>query len=273
MFANLLIGLREGLEASLIVGILVAYLVKLDRRDLLPKMWAGVVAAVALSLIAGVVLTFGTYGLSSEAQELIGGILSILAVGLITWMIFWLAKTAKDLKSHLQADVDKSLTMGGWGLAIVAFLAVAREGLETALFIWAAVRASGVDAVPLLGALIGIAIAIVLGYLIYRGMVKINLSKFFAWTGGLLIIVAAGVLSYGIHDLQEAHVLPGEDNIAYDFSAALPADSWWAVILRGTFNLRPVTSWLEFSAWWLFIIIVGLLFLRMIRSSKKPVSA
>jgi high-affinity iron transporter len=89
----------------------------------------------------------------------------------------------------------------------------------------------------------------------------------------LLIIVAAGVLSYGIHDLQEAHVLPGEDNIAYDFSAALPADSWWAVILRGTFNLRPVTSWLEFSAWWLFIIIVGLLFLRMIRSSKKPVSA
>lgn len=159
------------------------------------------------------------------------------------------------------------------GLAVVAFLAVAREGLETALFIWAAVRASGVDAVPLLGALIGIAIAIVLGYLIYRGMVKINLSKFFAWTGGLLIIVAAGVLSYGIHDLQEAHVLPGEDNIAYDLSAVIPPESWWAVLLRGTFNLRPVTSWFEFSAWWLFVIIVGLLFLRMIRSSKKPVSA
>ena len=273
MFANLLIGLREGLEASLIVGILVAYLVKLDRRDLLPKMWAGVVAAVALSLFAGVVLTFGTYGLSSEAQELIGGILSILAVALITWMIFWLAKTAKDLKSHLHAGVDKSITMGGWGLALVAFLAVAREGLETALFIWAAVQASGQDVIPLIGALIGIAIAVVLGYLIYRGMVKINLSKFFAWTGGLLIIVAAGVLSYGIHDLQEAHVLPGDENIAYDFSAVLPAESWWAVLLRGTFNLRPVTSWLEFSAWWLFVIIVGLLFLRMIRSSKKPASA
>ncbi|MEY2699005.1 MAG: hypothetical protein RL720_961 [Actinomycetota bacterium] len=266
MFANLLIGLREGLEASLIVGILVAYLVKLDRRDLLPRMWTGVALAVVLSLAAGLTLTFGTYGLSGEAQELIGGLLSILAVGLITWMIFWLAKTAKDLKSHLQADVDKSLAMGGIGLAIVAFLAVAREGLETALFIWAAVRASGQDVIPLIGALIGIAIAIVLGYLIYRGMVKINLSKFFAWTGGLLIIVAAGVLSYGIHDLQEAHVLPGEDNIAYDLSAVIPADSWWGTLLRGTFNLRPVTSWLEFGAWWVFVLVVGFIFLRMIRT-------
>lgn len=268
MFANLLIGLREGLEASLIVGILVAYLVKLDRRDLLPKMWAGVGLAIILSLGAGLILTFGTYGLSSEAQELIGGILSVLAVGLITWMIFWLAQTAKDLKAHLQADVDKSLAVGGWGLAIVAFLAVAREGLETALFIWAAVRASGQDWIPLVGALIGIAISVVLGYLIYRGMVKINLAKFFAWTGGLLIIVAAGVLSYGIHDLQEAHVLPGEDNIAYDLSAIIPADSWWAALLRGTFNLRPVTTWLEFAAWWLYVLIVGFIFLRMIRSTK-----
>lgn len=269
MFANLLIGLREGLEASLIVGILVAYLVKLDRRDLLPKMWMGVALAVVLSLVAGLTLTFGTYGLSGEAQELIGGILSILAVGLITWMIFWLAQTAKGLKAHLQADVDKSLAVGGIGLAVVAFLAVAREGLETALFIWAAVRASGQNVIPLLGALIGIGIAIVLGYLIYRGMVKINLSKFFAWTGALLILVAAGVLSYGIHDLQEAHVLPGEDNIAYDLSAIIPPESWWATLLRGTFNLRPVTSWFEVIAWWLYVLIVGFIFWRMIRNQTS----
>lgn len=269
MFANLLIGLREGLEASLIVGILVAYLVKLDRRDLLPKMWIGVSLAVLLSLASGLILTFGTYGLSSEAQELIGGILSIIAVGLITWMIFWLAQTAKDLKSHLQADVDKSLAVGGIGLAFVAFLAVAREGLETALFIWAAVRASGETLIPLIGALIGIAISIVLGYLIYRGMVKINLSKFFTWTGALLILVAAGVLSYGIHDLQEAHVLPGEDNIAFDLSAVIPPDSWWAALLRGTFNLRPVTSWLEFAAWWIYVLVVGFIFIRMMRSQTQ----
>lgn len=269
MFANLLIGLREGLEASLIIGILIAYAIKIERRDLLSWIWAGVGIAVGISLIAGFALTFGAYGLSFEAQEILGGTLSIVAVGLITWMIFWLQSTAKNLRGHLHANIDNSLSVGGIGVAVVALLAVGREGLETTLFIWATIRASGQTALPLLGALIGIAIAIFIGYLIYRGMLKVNLGKFFTWTGALLIIVAAGVLSYGVHDLQEAGVLPGLHNLAFDVSHIISADSWFGTLLKGIFNFSPMTTWLEFIIWWAYVIVVGALFFILMRRDHR----
>lgn len=272
MFANLLIGLREGLEASLIVGILIAYLVKLNHRAELKKVWLGVATAIILSLTIGFILTFGAYGLSFQAQEIIGGALSIVAVGLITWMIFWLAQTSKNLKNHLQGNIDKSLAVGGLSLAVVAFIAVGREGIETTLFIWAAVRAYGESLLPITGALVGIGISILLGYLIYRGMVRINLSKFFSWTGALLIVVSAGVLSYGIHDLQEANVLPGLTNLAFDVRAQIPADSWYGTLLKGIFNFSPATTWLEFIVWWTYLIVVGFLYLRFLTKTQSPIS-
>ena len=271
MLANFLIGLREGLEAGLVVGILIAYLVKIGRRDVLPRIWLGVGLAVALSLGLGCLLTFGTYGLSFAAQELIGGLLSIVAAGFVTWMIFWMLRTARGLSRELRSEVDSHLTGAGWGLVLVAFLAVGREGLETALFIWAAVQASGSTTLPLIGASLGIVVSVVLAYLIYRGVLTINLSKFFTYTGVFLIVVAGGVLAYGVHDLQEAGFLPGLNTLAFDVSAAVPPDSWYGTLLKGVFNFSPATTVFEAVAWAAYVVPVMYFFLRSVRRHSSTV--
>ena len=269
MLANYLIGLREGLEAALIVTILVAYVVKIDRRDVLRRIWLGVGLAVLLALAIGAALTFGTYGLSFAAQETIGGMLSIAATGLVTWMVFWMLRTARDLSGHLRGSIDRSLLGPGLGLVVVAFVAVGREGIETALFIWAAVQATGETTLPLIGAALGLVTAVGLGWLVYAGMLRINLAKFFTWTGGVLIVVAAGVLSYGVHDLQEAGVLPGLNSLAFDVSAAIPPDSWYGTILKGTLNFSPVTTWLELVVWTVYTAICLTLFIRTSRRGGR----
>ncbi|PPL16058.1 iron uptake transporter permease EfeU [Microterricola pindariensis] len=270
MFANYLIGLREGLEAALIVTILIAYIVKIDRRDLLGRIWLGIGLAVLLALGIGAILTFGTYGLSFEAQEAIGGILSIIATAFVTWMVFWMLRTARDLKGVLHGNIDKHLDGTGWGLVIVAFLAVGREGIETALFIWAAVQATGETTMPILGAGLGILTAVGLGWLLYSGMLRINLSKFFTWTGAALIIVAGGVLAYGVHDLQEAGILPGLHNLAFDVSAAIPPDSWYGTLLKGTLNFSPATTWLEAIVWLAYVVPTLTIFIVKSRKGRRP---
>ncbi len=227
MLANYLIGLREGLEAALVIGILVAYLVRTQRRDLLPSVWTGVGVAAGVSLALGAALTLGPRGLSFTAQELIGGSLSIVAVGLITWMIFWMGKTARFLKKNLENGLERAIAVGKGAILAMALIAVGREGLETALFLWAGIEAAGSTTAPITGAVLGLATAIALGVLIYRGAVRINLRVFFQWTGVFLIIVAGGVLSYGIHDLQEAGALPGLNALAFDVSDTItPGRSW-----------------------------------------------
>ncbi|MCU1676889.1 MAG: putative Ferrous iron permease [Frankiales bacterium] len=273
MLANYLIGLREGLEAALVVSILVAYLVKSGRADKLTPVWLGVGAAIVLSLLFGAILTFSRSRMSFEAKELFGGALSIIAVGFVTWMIFWMRRTARNLKRELHGRIDHALALGTGALVLTAFLAVGREGLETSLFIWSAVQATGESTQPVLGAVLGLLTSIALGYLFYKGALRINLAKFFTWTGAALIVVAGGVLAYGMHDLQEAGVLPGVNSHAFDVSGSFPADSWYATLLRGTVNFTPQTTWLQAIAWTVYIVTVGVYFFRPQRRPAAPAAA
>ncbi|MFJ2716047.1 iron uptake transporter permease EfeU [Streptomyces sp. NPDC088353] len=255
MFSNYLIGLREGLEASLVVCILIAYLVKTGRRDALKPVWAGIGIAVAIAMGFGCVLEFGSQELTFEAKEALGGGLSVLAVALVTWMVFWMRRTARHLKSELHGKLDQALAMGTGALVATAFLAVGREGLETALFVWASVHAAS-DGTPrpLIGVALGLATAVLLGWLFYRGALRINLAKFFTWTGAMLVVVAAGVLAYGVHDLQEAAWVPGLGNLAFDISGAIPPDSWYGTLLKGVFNFQPDPTVIQVTVWLLYLV-------------------
>jgi len=292
VLATFLIGLREGLEAALVVGILVAYLTRLDRRDVLPRLWIGVGLAIVLALSIGAVLTFGAYSLTFEAQELIGGLLSLLAVGMVTWMIFWMQKTARTMKRSLEGGIDRALATGGlWAIVAIGFVSVAREGIETTLLLWSMVQSFGDAPAALTGALLGLVVAVVVGWLLARGMVRLDLRVFFTWTGAFLIVVAAGVLAYAIHDLQEAGALPGPfgalapiDPVsgavtvgwaglpfgwAFDLSAVIPPGSPLAAVLQATIGFMPQMTWLQVIAWCVYIVVVGVVWARGIRRPAR----
>jgi len=274
--ANLLIALREGLEAALVVSIIVAYLVKSDRRDALPKLWIGVGLAALLPLATGAILTWGPKTLTFQAQEILGGTLSFVAVGLVTWMIFWMGKNARELKGELEGSLSRTLAGdgSGWGVVWIAVVAVGREGVETALFIWATVRSSIESSTmqTTAGVVTGLALAIVLGVLIYQGAVRINFRIFFATTGYFLVIVAAGIVAYGVGDFQEAGVLPGIMSHAWDLSAHLPDSTsplyWLYVLLQAMFQLNLQPTVLQVVGWCLYIVPVLVLLTLQIRGPR-----
>ena len=256
MLSTFIIALREGLEAALIVGILVAYVVRTDRRPLLKPLWTGVGAAIAASLALGAVLSFTSAELTDRGAELFAGATSFIAVGLVTWMVFWMKRTARSLRNELHGKVDTALVGGPISLALVAFFAVAREGLETALFIYTNFKTVGAASTATVGLVLGLALAVVLGYLIYNRSVKLNLSKFFTVTGVALIIVAAGVLSYGIHEFQELGFLPGEDNLLWDVTPWIAKESILGSLLGGTIGFDTTTSFVQFIAWAGYLVAV-----------------
>lgn len=273
MFSNFLIGLREGLEAALIVGILVAYLVKVGRTEHLRWIWIGVGIAVAASLGFVFVLNLTSNSLSDEAEEAFAGLMSLLTVGFLTWMIFWMRRTAHTIKGELHQKMDSAIDVGGIALATLAAVAVGREGLETALFLWTNEQAtSGAAGHPAVGGLLGIAVAIVLGYLIYRRAIHFNLSTFFLITGALLIVVAAGVLSYAVHEFQELGWLPGEDAIAVTMPSWYDEGSWYGSLLSGLLNFRATLSVLQVVAWFGYLVPVMVLFFLPQRRESAPSS-
>jgi high-affinity iron transporter len=272
VFSNYLIGLREGFEAALIVAILASYLVRTGNGHAMRHVWMGVGAAIGLSVLFGIVLVQIDESLGETIEPAFAGVMSLAAVALITWMVFWMAARAKSISSHLKGEVDRALATSAVAVAMVAFVAVVREGAETALFLWAGINAAGSTLAPLIGAVLGLATAVVLGVIVYRGAIKLNMGKLFIWTGALLIVVAGGVLRYAVHEFQEIGWLPGEDNIAFDVSGTFPADGVPATLVRGLVNLTPTMTWLEVIAWVLYVGVTLALFILVIRRNHHPKS-
>ncbi|MFG2958237.1 iron uptake transporter permease EfeU [Streptomyces sp. NPDC048291] len=276
-FPSFLIGLREGLEAGLIVSILVATLVRAEARNRLPQVWTGVLAATALAMSFGAVLTFTAASLSATAQEAFGGTLSVIAVAFVTAMVFWMRRSARSLAGEIKEKVTGALAMGTGVLILTSFLAVGREGLETALFLWTTARAAGESAGPLTGAGIGLVLAAGLCWGLYRRVLKINLTRFFTCTGAVLIVIAAGVLGYGLRDLQEGGVLPGNTAYALDLSAHIDAGSWYSTLLQGVLNITPTMTWLQVIGYVGYLAVVMTLFVRGVRgagaAAPKPAAA
>ncbi|GGK15421.1 iron transporter [Pilimelia terevasa] len=260
-FATYLIGLREGLEATLVVSILVAFLVKSDRRRVLPMVWLGAGVAVLLSVGFGALLTFTQASVSGRNQELFEAVTSVAAVCFVTWMIFWMRGAARRMGGELRAGLGQALALGPAAVAAFSFLAVVREGLETALLFFTAARGAA-TATPLVAITLGVLTAIGMGYLLYATAVRINLGTFFRWTGALLVLVAGGILKYGVHDFQEAGVLPGLGTLAFDVTATVDPGSWYATLLTGMVNLTPRATVLEMAAWAAYVVPTMILFLR-----------
>jgi high-affinity iron transporter len=266
---NLVIGLREGLEIGLVVSILLAAVRRTGRSA--SAVWLGVLAAALLSLGFGAVLAFSRAELTITAQAVFGGLLSLVAIALVTWMIFWMRRTARSLSGDLREKIGHAAEIGAGALATTAFLAVAREGLETALFLWTTVQASGDTIAPLAGAAVGLAASFLLCWLIVRASVRVNLGVFFSRTAVLLIVVAAGVLAYGVGELQTAGLVPGRNWTAFDLSTVVSTDSWWVSLISGITNLSPRMTVLQVAAYLAYLVAVLVVFLRKPRAAAAPV--
>ena len=266
MVSSLLVGLREGLEASLIVAILIAYLVKRDLRSYIPRVWAGTFAAILISIAAASILYATSNELAERPAEIFAGVTSIVAAGLITWLTFWMATHARAMRQELHSKMDAALTGSSYALAGVAFFAVIREGLETAIFMFPNSKVAGSALQSFIGLAIGLVISVAFGYGIYKGVVKLNIGKVFAVVGAMLIVVAAGVLTYGIHELQDAGVIGFGLGTAIDTTSVIASDGIVGSLLKGFLAYRGMASTLEVFVWVTFIAVVGSLYLSKLRS-------
>lgn len=272
MLSTFIITLREGLEAALIVGILIAYARKSGRDGLVKPIWWGVASAVALSAGLGAFLTLTSTTLSDDAEMAFAGTTSIIAVALVTWMIFWMKKTARNLRNELTGKLEKAAMGGSFAIATAAFLATAREGLETALFIYTNAGATGAGRGISIGLVIGFSTAIALGIGIYKRSISLNLGTFFTYTGAALVVIAAGVLANGIFEFQELGWLPGVGAIAVNLSSVLQEGQFLEAALHGTLGLNVETTWLQLGSWALYIAAVLYFYLPRKAANSAPMA-
>jgi high-affinity iron transporter len=264
------IGLREGLEAALIVGIVAAFLRQRRQTRAFRYMWLGVAAAVVLCAAAGLALHVAQDQLPQREQEQLETVVGLVAVGMITWMIVWVHRNAAGLKQDLELRADVALVAGsGFALAVTAFLAVLREGLETAVFLLAAFDASTNPELTGTGAALGVLVAVILGYATYRGGVKINLSKFFRITGVVLVLVAAGLLATSLHTAHEAGWFNSLQEQAVNLEWLVERGSVQSALLTGMLGIQPEPTVGEVLVWLLYAIPMTIYVLRPAKPRVK----
>lgn len=269
MLPGFLLGLREGIEAALIVAIVFAFLARTGNRARFASVWIGVGLAVLFSVAVGAALFLTGQELEGQAEQLFEGSAMVLAVGVLTWMIFWMRRQAAGIRRSLESQVSQAVAVGSnFALVAIAFLAVGREGLETALFLLAAASAAGVSE-TLIGGVLGLVAAIGVGYGIYRGSQWVNLRTFFRVTGILLIVFAAGLLSHGVHEFTEAGLLP-ETARVWDLSGVLPHSEGLGQWLRTLFGYSAELTVLELGVWAAYLIAALAVFLRPLPPLGTP---
>jgi high-affinity iron transporter len=272
MLASFLLSLREGLEAALIIGIVLGTLRKLHRNDLMSTVWAGVISAAIVSLIIGVGLFIIGVELEGKAEQIFEGLTMFLAAGVLTWMIFWMNRQSRNIKGELEAGVVKTASSTDKrGLFWLAFLAVVREGIELALFLAAAAFASTTQS-TVLGALLGLGTAALLGWTLFATTIRLDLRRFFQVTGVLLILFAAGLVAHGVHELNEAGIIPAIIDPIWNANAIIPETSFVGVILKTLFGYNATPTLTEMLAYlgYLAAVIIGLRFANQRDEKAKP---
>jgi high-affinity iron transporter len=264
--SGFLTGLREGVEAALIVSIILAYLAQTGNRQHFGKIWTGTALAIAASIAVGVVLFVFVGGFEEPYEQLFEAAAMFLAAGVLTWMLFWMRRQARRVKGELQAAVDRALAAGtAWGLAVLAFTAVIREGIETSLFLFGQVTAASGDQGALLvlgGALVGLLVAVSIGWLIYAGSRRINYGTFFLATGLALIVIAAGLLSHAVHELVEVGWITVGTQTAFDISGLLPHDSGVGQFLRALVGYTSTPEVVTLAVYLVYLLGVLWFYLR-----------
>jgi high-affinity iron transporter len=260
---------REGLEASLIVGIVLGYLAKTENRRYFRYIWLGTAAAVAASVVTGAALFFTVGELEGRAEQIFEGVAMLSAVAVLTWMIFWMRRQAVNIKRELEERLAHAIAAGSAvGLASVVFFAVLREGWETALFLFA-VSESSTPLTTGIGAVVGLTISISLGVGIYMGSRRLNLRQFFTATGLLLIVFAAGLVAHATHEFQEAGLLPETIEHLWNTNAIVSEDSHFGKFLTALFGYNGDPSALEVGVWAAYLVAVLSLFLRPLVSWRR----
>jgi len=270
MLASFLITLREGLEAALIIGIILAYLARTGSRQSFKPVWLGTSLAVLVSLIAGAAIYLLAGEFSGQAEEIFEGLAMFVAAGVLTWMIFWMRKQAVNIKAHLHAQIQSVLTSGSSrGLVILAFVVVVREGIETVLFLFAATRVAESPISFTMGGFLGLVIAVGIGYSIYKGTSKLNLRTFFNVTSLVLILFAAGLLAHGIHEFHEAGIISPVVEHVWDINYILPEKSTFGRFLTAIVGYNANPSLIEVIAYPLYLALALGSYFRPIKVSKK----